>query len=164
MQTPPTRPIARVRATSPKVAVCNEPLLVLWLDGLLALGRNPLFHGWRIHPFRFTFYSGVPLHAADRQQPAPHLPHRDQIQALGRHTLPGQPMGIEQHLVIEGRMTPSAMRSLHAPPGCGTPRAGHHRSSGIVPTHRRSKAASPDRARERHDSAATRIAAQGVSA
>jgi hypothetical protein len=70
------------------------------------------------------------------QQPSPHVPHRDQIQALRRHTPPGQPMAIEQHLIIEGHMTPSAIRPLHAPPGCGTPRAGRHRRGGIVPRHR----------------------------
>jgi hypothetical protein len=66
------------------------------------------------------------------RQPAPHLPHRDQAEALGRHAHPGQPMGIEQHLIIEGHMTPSAMRPLHARQDAAHPVQAANADTGVL--------------------------------
>ncbi|MBV9649704.1 MAG: hypothetical protein JO296_06140 [Pseudonocardiales bacterium] len=69
------------------------------------------------------FHPDVPLlRAADRSAvgttPAP--PRPDPGGSGGTH-VPVSRLGIEQHLIIEGHLTPSAMRPLHTPPGCGTP-------------------------------------------
>jgi hypothetical protein len=50
------------------------------------------------------------------QWPTPHTVHHNQIETAGRHADPGQPMSIEDDLVVEGHVTPPAMRPHHPPP------------------------------------------------
>jgi len=56
-----------------------------------------------------TLRDGQPLRLPG-QQPIPDVAYRDQVKVVGWRAGSGQPVGIEQGLVIEGHMTRWAMR------------------------------------------------------